>query len=225
MLKETQIKNIETVLNEIRSELNDSMLKSAHKSDTRAVNETMKDISVINSISAMFIRPRKATAKKASAAESGKTANKTEKTGGKANKNTYRLGDDMKGKRPQEVIINGDKYEVSSFRDMTKVICESAFSLNPTAFANLANVEDVNGGEHVYFAKKKTDKMEEPTEIKAKSGEIFYIDAGRLSINNMLFLRKALKILGIDEKNIKIKVDPNYTRKSRTAAASAAANA
>ena len=67
--------------------------------------------------------------------------------------------------------------------------------------------------------------MEEPTEIKAKSGETFYIDAGRLSINNMLFLRKALKILGIDEKNIKIKVDPNYTRKPRTAAASAAANA
>lgn len=225
MLKETQIKNIETVLNEIRSELNDSMLKSAHKSDTQAVNETMKDISVINSISAMFIRPRKATAKKASAAKTGKTTNKTEKTGGKASKNTYRLGDDMKGKRPQEVIINGDKYEVSSFRDMTKVICESAFSLNPTAFVNLANVEDVNGGEHVYFAKKKTDKMEEPTEIKAKSGETFYIDAGRLSINNMLFLRKALKILGIDEKNIKIKVDPNYTRKPRTAAASAAANA
>lgn len=225
MLKETQIKNIETVLDEIRSELNDSMLKSAHKSDTQAVNETMKDISVINSISAMFIRPRKATAKKASAAKTGKAANKTEKTGGKVSKNTYRLGDDMKGKRPQEVIINGDKYEVSSFRDMTKVICESAFSLNPAAFTNLANVEDVNGGEHVYFAKKKTDKMEEPTEIKAKSGETFYIDAGRLSINNMLFLRKALKILGIDEKNIKIKVDPNYTRKPRTAAASVAANA
>lgn len=225
MLKETQIKNIEAVLNEVRSELNDSMLKSAHKSDAQAVNETMKDISVINSISAMFIHPKKAAAKKTSAAKTGTSVNKAEKTSMRASKNTYHLGDDMKGKRPQEVIINGDKYEVSSFRDMTRVICESAFSLNPTAFTNLANVEDVNGGEHVYFAKKKTDKMEDPTEIKAKSGETFYIDAGRLSINNMLFLRKALKILGIDEKNIKIKVDPNYTRKPRTAAVGAAANA
>ena len=144
MLQEKQIKSIENVLVSTRKELVSTMVNNVNSSKFDVANDAMKDISTINKmIEILGIKnPIKKDSTKTTQTVDTDVKETVSKRGRKK-KNMFKLGDDLKSKRPKFVEVNGNKHSVSSFRDMTRVICEEVFSLNPTAFLNLENIYNI----------------------------------------------------------------------------------
>lgn len=238
MLQGTRVKEINSVLTVTKEELIKAMIANAEASKPKEVEAVMKDISLINqAMEILGLHKISRTTKKADSVVKTSTskATKASKTSVKTSKNTadtenkesnptkrgrkkisYMLSDDLKAKRPKAVIFEGERHDVSSFRDMTKTICEIAFNKNPEAFRDLENNRDVNGSNHPYFSSVPDGSMNEAVEIQNSEGQSTFVDVAKLAMNNMLFLRKALKVLGISEDSVKIEIDPNYVRKPRT---------
>lgn len=222
-MQEKQVKTIQAALVAAKQELVNDISGTATNVDIEAL---AKDISILNRMMEMLHikkpnAPKTSKTQKATKTPKVKTeAVKTEKSDNKPTrksrkKNAFSIGDSMTGLRPKNVTVMGATKNVSSFRDLTKAVCEELFIANPNAFKNLQNVTEVNGNGSLYFS-SNPEYMNEPTPISSKDGDTFYVDVAKLSGNNMLFLRKALRALGVDEKHISIEIDPNYKRKPRT---------
>ena len=210
MLQNSQTETIVKTLADAKDSLFQSLESYVDEENFQNATSTMKDISIINQMLAI-ISNRVHGTQNASTNTNVSTKEKEKRSSKTSAK--FSIGDDMRGLRPMSVSLFGDKREVSSFRDVVRAICDIAYAHNTNAFENLASVDDVNGSEHRYFS-KNPENIDEPEELSFNNKE-FYVDVAKLAMNNMLFLRKALKQLGIDERNVKIEINPDYQRKPR----------
>lgn len=220
-MQESQIASISSVVENAKQEIVKSMVANIDSDNIEVASVMISDISTLNRIMELLGVQGKKSPRRGRKPKNVSKVSTNESDGNKPHrvrrrKNSVYISEDMRSKRPVAVTVNGNRFEVSSFRDMTKTVCEYMLETNPKAFLKLEDNDDVNGSEHKYFSNSETDGMNDPVEICSSNGNSCFVDIAKLSMNNLLFLRKMLTALGVDEKSVQIEIDPNYQRKPRT---------
>lgn len=214
----THINKIKDIINSEKDIASKELFNAAVNADTKQIESLSKEVQLINSLSEMINQ----TSKKKTLKSSQKT-----KTPQKNNKNTNQeknpiidsevtvipITENLTNKRPVSIEMDGKTELVNSFRSLTETACRMAYNKDSSKFMALCDNPNVNGDKHLYFAKNNKD-MSDPAMIGSGRNAI-YVDVAKLAINNMYFLKKALTELGYDLQNIKVSVDPNYSRKPR----------
>lgn len=213
------ISNITTTLKEAREQYSKEILKAIDTNSTDDILEISNNVQNINMALSIFeksinknVSNSNGGAKRGRKPKNIETMENKEKS---VSKNIMTLDDNLVGKRPIGVTIERHKFEVSSFRDVVRVVCNYFFNKDIDMFKSLVNNPSVNGDEHQYFS---IEMMEGKNldELVNDNGETMYVDTAKLAVNNMFFLKRMLAALNFDIKKIKLTIDENYTRKERT---------
>lgn len=124
------------------------------------------------------------------------------------------LSSDMTNKKPTAVSLLGETHVVNSFRSLTEAVCRELYKMDSNKFISLEHNLQVNGDKHKYFSMKQESTMTDPVIIGSGVRSI-YIDVAKLAINNLFFLKKVVKEMGVNPDDVKVSLDTTYKRKPR----------
>ena len=187
-----------------------NLFEAAVNANTSKIEEISKEVQILNKLEAVFNEFEKpAKAKKHNAPQKENTKNPVLD----AETTIYSIADNLTNKRPVSIEMDGKTEIVNSFRSLTETACRLANAKNHSKFASISENPNVNGDKHQYFS-SNSNGMSDPVMIGSGRNAV-YVDVAKLAINNLYFLKKALTELGYDISQIKVAIDPNYTRKPR----------
>jgi len=211
----THINKIKEIINIEKDIASKELFSAAVNADTKKIEELSKEIQMINNVDSILNdsyanepKPKKKN-KNSSKNENNSQSNPITDV----ETTTVAITENLTNKRPVSIEMDGKTELVNSFRSLTETACRMAYNKDASKFMTLCDNPNVNGDRHLYFAKTNQD-MSDPAMIGSGRNAV-YVDVAKLAINNMYFLKKALVELGYNLENIKISIDPNYSRKPR----------
>lgn len=211
----THINKIKEIINSEKDIASKELFSAAVNADTKQIESISKEIQIINDLDAVL---NNLNVKDSKPKKKNKNINKNENDS-KTNPimdtetTTVAITENLTNKRPMSIEMDGKTEIVNSFRSLTETACRMAYNKDTSKFMTLCDNPNVNGDRHFYFAKTNKD-MSDPAMIGSGRNAV-YVDVAKLAINNMYFLKKALVEMGYNLEDIKVSIDPNYSRKPR----------
>lgn len=206
----SRINKIKEIINTEKTQASRELFDAAVSANTKKIESLSKEVQIINSlyevIEKNIKKPENTKSSKKNQSNNTNPITDTENT-------TFSITDDLTNKRPLSINMDDKNELVNSFRSLTETACRLAYNKNPHGFMELCNNPNVNGDKHAYFAKDSKD-MSDPVMIGTGRNAV-YVDIAKLAINNLYFLKKSLTELGYNLADIKVSIDPNYSRKPR----------
>lgn len=207
-----RIEKIKEVVLTEKENATKELYDAALNADTKSVAVIATDIKMLEKLLANFINEE--PEKKSNNKNNKQTNSEEQKTSAmESETSSYPITANFTNKRPLSIEMDGKTELTNSFRSLTEVACRMAYDKNRSRFASLCSNPNVNGDRHQYFS-TTSQGMDDPVMIGSGKSAI-YVDTAKLAINNLYFLKKALSELDYNLDEIKVEVDPNYTRKSR----------
>ena len=210
------INKIKEIINSEKDIASKELFDAAVNANTKQIEELSKELQIINSVFSVL----DSTAQKERKPAKNQTKHNTNKKSTKeknpitdAETTVIPITENLTNKRPVSIEMDGKTELVNSFRSLTETACRMAYNKDSSKFIALCENPNVNGDRHLYFAKNNKE-MSDPAMIGSGRNAV-YVDVAKLAINNMYFLKKALSELGYNLENIKVAIDPNYSRKPR----------
>lgn len=210
-----RIEKIKAVVLTEKENATKELYDAALNADTKSVAVIATDIKMLEKIleNLVYEKPQQKKQNKKKNSNNKNEQNNKEPDITETETSTYPITANFTNKRPLSIAMDGKTELANSFRSLTEVACRLAYDKNRSKFASLCSNPNVNGDRHQYFS-TTSQGMDDPVMIGSGRSAI-YVDTAKLAINNLYFLKKALSELDYNLDEIKVEVDPNYTRKSR----------
>ncbi len=203
---------VKEIIEKEKSIIAEELYRAAETNDKEKLNMASENIHKIKMIEAILSETNTTKITK------NNTQKKKPKSNDKNSQNITELTvlpitENFTNKRPTTIEMDGQSQAVNSFRSLTETACRIAYNNHTDDFIKLCKNPRVNGDRHQYFAHSKTG-MNDPVML-GNGSKAVYVDISKLAINNLFFLKKALKEMDYDLSKIMVTINPEYFRKPR----------